>query len=586
MFPSKRETAYRILQEKILTGKLQPGVRLMIDELSADLGMSSGPIQEALLQLQADSLVTIEPEVGAKVIKPNRASMTPSPEQDCQPPFFNILDYGAIGDGHTLNTAAIQAAINTCSRLGGGTVYVPAGLYVTGSIALKSHITLHLDAGATLAGSQDKSDYPITSGRWEGIDQKTHAPLIGGSNLSHIAIVGRGTIDGQGAYWWQMFRADPLQYPRPRLIGFTDCTNVLITGITLTNSPSWTVNPVRCDNVTLSGLTVLNPADSPNTDGLNPDSCRNVRISDCHIDVGDDCITIKSGKEDAGRDHLLPCENITITNCTMAHGHGGVVIGSEMSGGIKNVVISNCVFTGTDRGIRIKSRRGRGGVVEDIQATNIIMDKVLCPFVINLYYEPGPSASKKILDKTPYPVTEDTPQVRRIHLTNISARDVQYAAAFIYGLAEMPVEDISLNHISVSMASNAEAGPPDMSPEIELMQQAGFFAWNVRGLRLRHVEITNQKGPAFSLSHVTDVDLSASAAPTPPKDAPVICFNNVSRAFIHGCQAAQGTQTFLQLAGNLTEDIVLGSNNLAQAKQAVDAGGLVMNVPYAAVDEK
>ncbi len=499
--------------------------------------------------------------------------MKQSTQEDCRPPVFNILNYGAIGNACTLNTTAIQAAIEACSQLGGGTVYVPAGVYVTGSIALESNITLFIDAGATLLGSEDKNDYPIIDGRWEGIDQKTYAPLIRGSNLSHIAVVGRGTVDGRGAYWWKMFRAGTLEYPRPRLIGFTNCTNVLITGITLTNSPSWTVNPVRCDNVTMSRLTILNPANSPNTDGLNPDSCRNVRISDCHIDVGDDCITLKSGKEDAGRENLLPCENIAITNCTMTHGHGGVVIGSEMSGGVRRVVISNCVFTGTDRGIRIKSRRGRGGVVEDIQATNIVMDKVLCPFVINLYYEPGSWAAKKILDKRPYPLAEDTPQVRHIQFTNITAREVQSAAAFIYGLAEMPVEDVSFSHISISMAENAPAGPPDMSPGVKSMQQAGFLAWNVRGLKLRHIEITNPKGPAFNLSNVTDVDINASTAPIPPKEAPVICLNNVSGAFIHGCQAAQGTEIFLHLAGESTRGIVLGSNNLTQAQQPVVFNG-------------
>ena len=149
---------------------------------------------------------------------------------------------------------------------------------------------------------------------------------------------------------------------RPHLVRVVDCRNVLIEGVTLRNSPMWTISPLACDNVTITKLTVINPPDSPNTDGINPDSCRNVHISDCHVDVGDDCITIKSGKEDDGRRELRACENITVTNCTLMAGHGGVVIGSEISGSIRNVTISNCVFVGTDRGIRIKARRGRGGV--------------------------------------------------------------------------------------------------------------------------------------------------------------------------------------------------------------------------------
>ena len=164
---------------------------------------------------------------------------------------------------------------------------------------------------------------------------------------------------------------------------------MLIEGVTFRNSPMWTVSPLACDNVVIRAVTVINPPDSPNTDGINPDSCRNVRISDCYVDVGDDCITIKSGKEDDARRELRACENIAVTNCTLLHGHGGVVIGSEISGSVRNVAISNCIFVGTDRGIRIKARRGRGGVVEDIRASNLVMDGVHCPIVVNLFYGCG-----------------------------------------------------------------------------------------------------------------------------------------------------------------------------------------------------
>ena len=162
---------------------------------------------------------------------------------------------------------------------------------------MRDNITLHLEAGATLLGSQNPADYPVTSNRWEGVEQLTYAPLIAGNGLKNIAITGRGTIDGQGESWWQAFNEKTLAYPRPRLIGFADCHNVLIEGITLINSPAWTINPVRCENVNIRGLTIINPPDSPNTDGINPDSCRLVRISDCYVSVGDDCITIKAGTQ-------------------------------------------------------------------------------------------------------------------------------------------------------------------------------------------------------------------------------------------------------------------------------------------------
>ena len=210
---------------------------------------------------------------------------------------FDVRGYGAAGDGATNETGALQRAIDAAARAGGGTVLVPAGRYVTGSLSLYDNITLHLDVGALLVGSESPADYPIISMRWEGLTRPTHAPLITGVGLRNIAVTGRGVIDGRGAVWWQRHREKALDAPRPRLIAFSDCSGVLVEGVTLTNSPSWTINPVRCDNVTVDKVTISNPPDSPNTDGINPDSCRNVHISNCHIDVGDDCITIKSGNE-------------------------------------------------------------------------------------------------------------------------------------------------------------------------------------------------------------------------------------------------------------------------------------------------
>lgn len=485
---------------------------------------------------------------------------------------FNVRDYGAIGDGQALDTQAIQKAIEVCRAAGGGTVHVPAGAYVTGPISFRSGVTLHLDAGAALLGSESLADYPVVQGRWEGVDRKTYAPLIAGSDLCNIAIVGRGTINGRGAWWWKMHREKALAHPRPRLISFTHCTNVLIEGVTLTDSPSWTLNPVRCENVNVDKVTILNPADSSNTDGINPDSCRNVHISNCYMSVGDDCIAVKSGAEDDGRDHLSPCENITITNCTMANGHGGVVIGSEMSGGVRRVVISNCVFTGTDRGIRLKSRRGRGGVVQDIRVSNVVMQDVLCPLTMNLYYACGAWGDRTVSDRQPHPVTDGTPCFRDIHLSNITAREVKYAAGFLLGLAEMPLQDICLSDISISMSPDAQAGLPEMADDLELMQRAGLFARNVRGLRLCNVEITGQVGPALTLIDAADVVLVASTTHTPSADAPVVRMVNVDGAFVHSCRAHEGTGVFLQVEGDKTRQVVLSGNHLAPARQPVQCG--------------
>jgi polygalacturonase len=421
--------------------------------------------------------------------------------------WFNVRGYGAVGDGQTLDSPAIQSAINACAAGGGGTVYLPSGRYLSGSLFLRKNICLYLDSGAVILGSENPDDYPIIDSRWEGRHQDTHAPLIGGQNLDNISVRGRGTIDGRGAVWWKAKMDGTLALPRPRLISFSDCTNVLIEGLTAINSPSWTINPVHCQNVNVRGVTIINPADSPNTDGINPDSCRLVRISDCYISVGDDCITIKSGTEHERLQRFAPCRDITITNCTLERGHGGVVIGSETSGGVKNVVISNCVFINTDRGIRIKTRRGRGGTIEDIRVSNLIMDGVLCPFTMNLYYHIGQIGNLNVSDKNPRAVNDGTPRLRRIHFSHITAREVKHAAGFLYGLAEMPLEDISFRDVSISISDEADSGYPDMADDIPSMSQAGFFIRNARRLHLEHVEVVGQHGPAFDIDESTEVEI-------------------------------------------------------------------------------
>jgi len=410
---------------------------------------------------------------------------------------------GAVADGVADDTRALQTAVDETARGGGGTVRIPAGRYLTGSLTLRDDITLHLEAGAVLLGSHDPADYPVIEARWEGRHQLTHAPLIGGRGLRNVAITGRGTIDGRGAPWWARHRAGTLEHPRPRLISFAESTNVLVDGITATNSPAWTINPVRCQNVTVTRVTITNPADSPNTDGINPDSCRDVRISDCHIDVGDDCITLKSGIETEDPSRRGPCEGVAITNCTMAHGHGGVVIGSETSGDVRDVVIANCVFTGTERGIRIKTRRGRGGVIEDVRASNIVMRDVLVPFTINLYYNARAKGDALVADKGPRPVDDGTPRVRRVRYGEITVRDAHYAAAFLWGLPEMPIEDVAFSDVAIVMAANARAGVPEYADGLEPMRRAGFFARNLRRLRLDRVEVSGQDGEPFVLRDVS-----------------------------------------------------------------------------------
>lgn len=421
-------------------------------------------------------------------------------------PVYNIADYGVTQDG--VATAAIAAAIEAASKAGGGTVVVPSGTFKTGAIWLKSNIELHLSPGAVLSFSTDPEDFPMVESRWEGVRREVHSPCIFGKDLENVSITGSGTIEGNGQPWWDTFRnrREELKAPRPTMIGFYNCKKVTLRDISLQNSPSWTINPILSYNVTVDNVSILNPADSPNTDGINPESCTNVRISNCNIDVGDDCIAIKAGTEDTAE--RVPCENITITNCTMVHGHGAVVLGSEMSGDIRNVTISNCVFKQTDRGVRLKSRRGRGGTIEDIRISNIVMEDVICPFILNLYYFCGPRGKDKyVWDKNPYPITNETPCFRRIHFADITARNVHAAAGFLYGLAERYISEITFSNIDISMAKNAIPGKPAMMTGIEDMNNRGFYLGNVRDIRFQQVTIENHEGPAFYIENGEKVEL-------------------------------------------------------------------------------
>jgi polygalacturonase len=441
---------------------------------------------------------------------------------------YDITQFGAVGDGKVLNTGKIAEAVSACGDAGGGTVYVPAGTFLTGAVILKSNVNLYLESGAVLSFSNDVNEYPVVESSWEGVKREVYASCIYAENAENVSLTGHGTLQGNGRFWWDLFRRKENLYPRPKLVSFDSCKHVLISGVKMENSPSWTVNPILCEDVTVHNISILNPADSPNTDGIDPESCRNVRISDCHIDVGDDCIAIKAGTEDTAE--RVPCENISITNCTMIHGHGGVVLGSEMSGDIRNVTVSNCVFEGTDRGIRLKSRRGRGGIVEDIRVSNIVMKGVICPFIANLYYFCGPRGKDKyVYDKNPYPVTEETPAFRRIHFSNITALEVSAAAGFLYGLAEMFVEDVTFNHISVHMAENAEPGMPAMMSELEPMKQRGFYCSNVRDIRFNDVIVSNHEGPAFYVENGEDIAVKDCRSKRPRTEGePLAVLKNVT----------------------------------------------------------
>ena len=421
-------------------------------------------------------------------------------------------------------TTAFNEAIENCSKSGGGKVIVPAGKYMTGPIHLRSNVNLHLDDGATILFSDNFDDYRPVWSRWEGVECFGYCPCLYGEGLNNVSITGNGIIDGNGYRWWDEYRnriqqgqTEPVTeqdkefeklnkdidtsdcggggigsfFFRPPLIQFNNCSNVLLDGFTARNSPFWNTHLLYCNDVAVKGATFQNPDEGKNGDGLDIDSCNGVEVADCTFDVNDDALCLKSGIGKDGIRVNKPCENITIRDCKVLRGHGGVVMGSETAAGIRNVKISDCQFNGTDRGIRIKSRRGRAGTVENLEFTNIDMNNVGCPIVINLYYECGAPVDEieYLSDRNPMPITETTPCVRNIKLINITATNVQTAAAFLLGLPERPIENIVFDNINMTLAKSGKPDYPAMAFGIEKMQGAGMIAEFVTNFTKRNVQI-------------------------------------------------------------------------------------------------
>ena len=480
--------------------------------------------------------------------------------------WLNVVQRGANADGETLVTDIIQQAIDEASVAGGATVYFPAGTYLTGALHMRSNTTLHLDAGAVLKFSDNPDHYlPFVQLRWEGTVMNSFSPLIYANEVDNIAIEGRGVLDGQGQNWWKgeydvrgAFAASPELDPeneyqkmwvaanqgftvsdyykgtirrkffRPPFFQAFKSTNIRITGVKFINSPFWTINPAFCQNVTIDGITIENPP-SPNTDGINPTSCKDVRISNCHISVGDDCITIKSGRDADGRKWDTPCENITITNCTMLSGHGGVVIGSEVSGSVRKVTITNCVFDGTDRGIRLKSSRERGGIVEEIRISNIVMKNIpKTAFVFNLFYD------RNIPEG---PVTEKTPIFRNIHISNVTATGVN-EAGMIWGINEMPVSNLTFSNI------NIEA-------------KTGFAITTAKEIEFHNVTINTQDGPSFIVKDAANLVFDNVKSNASLAGTPTISLENVRTAYIYNCFPFVKPDLFLKAEGGQNTNIVL-----------------------------
>lgn len=419
----------------------------------------------------------------------------------------DIRDHGAVSGGETKNTAAFARAIAACAEAGGGRVLVPAGRWLTGPIHLRSRIELHLAADAVLVFSDRPEDYlPTVLVRVGGVELFNYSPFIYARDCEDVAITGPGQLDGNSTAWhpWakketkEIFRLAPRGVPveqrvfgtpeaaiRPNFVVFLNCRNVLWEGFTIGGGANWMLHPVYCENVIIRRVHVL--SDGPNNDGIDPDSCRNVLIEHCVFDTGDDCVVLKSGYNEDGWRVARPMENLVMRWCSSQRGHGGLVIGSEMSGDVRNVYLHDCDFEGTDRAVRIKSRRDRGGVVENVWVENLrVKDMQHEVVIMNMDY----TADRNQL------VTAHPPTFRRIHLRNITAAGAPVAIR-LTGIEGSPIREITFSDLTIASTE-------------------GVLATHVRDLRFERVRIQPARGPAYTFNHAQDIALQDSLTATAP----------------------------------------------------------------------
>lgn len=394
---------------------------------------------------------------------------------------FNIIDFGAVSDGETNNSEVIKKAIDSCFKVGGGKVVIPAGRFLTGPIHLKSNINLHLEEGSEVLFSKNHKDYlPVVHTSYEGQELMNYSPLIYAFKQKNIAVTGKGTFNGQAnnTNWWPWCSKEIYGYIegtpqqkdehnltrlwemaesntpvserifgegyqlRPLFIQPFECENVLIQGVTFTNAPFWVIHPIKCNYVRVDGVTVN--SHGPNNDGCDPEYSKNVHITNCVFNTGDDCIAIKSGRNNDGRRVNIPSENIVVENCYMKNGHGGVVMGSEISAGVRNVFVRNCKMDSPelDRAIRIKTNTLRGGFVENVFVKDIQVGQVKESVLrINTYY--GIYGTQE---------GDFMPTIKNIHLENITVENGGKYGVLIKGRPESFIKNVTLTNVNIKKA--------------------------------------------------------------------------------------------------------------------------------------
>ena len=435
---------------------------------------------------------------------------------------LDVRSFGAVGDGMADDTAAIQAAILACPHE--SRVLVPRGRYLTAPLFLRDNLRLELAEGADLLLHPDRRRHPVLPGMlqawdengeynlgtWEGNPLDMHAALINGIGVKDVAIYGPGTLDGQAeqAGWWENAKQKKGLGWRGRMVFLNHCENITVQGLTVRNSPSWNLHPYFSRALRFLDLMIEAPSDSPNTDGLNPESCDDVLAAGIRFSLGDDCVALKSGKLYMGSTYKTPCRNIRIAHCLMEKGHGGVTIGSEMAGGARDVTVSHCLMRETDRGLRIKTRRGRGeqGRIDNINFTDVRMEGVETPLVINEFYFCDPDGhSDYVQNREALPVDGRTPSIGAIRFTRVKATGCKLAAAYVLGLPEKKVEMVDISDSSFSFAENVSPASPAMADGAAPCAKRGVIARNVVKLRLQNVVFDGITGEAADTENVDEL---------------------------------------------------------------------------------
>lgn len=496
---------------------------------------------------------------------------------------FRLDDFGGRGDGVTLNTEAFARAVEAVERAGGGRLSVPAGVWLTGPIELCSRIELHLEDNAIVVFSTDKDLYPIVPAIFEGLDTYRCQSPISAVGQCDVAITGRGIIDGSGDAWravkrdkvtasaWSKLVASggvvssdgknwfPSEsyalgasnsdqnvnldarspedferirdFLRPVMISLRNCERVMLKEAVFQNSPCWNIHPVLCRDLIVDGITIRCPWYAQNGDGIDIESCTNVVMRGCSLDVGDDGICVKSGKDEAGRRRGVPCRNVVIEDCAVYHAHGGFVVGSEMSGGVENVYVDNCRFSGTDVGLRFKSTRGRGGVVKNIFISNVSMNNILTEALLFDLFYGGKSAVEALesgdegdvsTDMAAVPADETTPEFRDIHIRNIACHGAR-RAMFFNGLPEKNVSNVTIENSSIwcdtGIQINETTGAVLRNVRIVPRKGPALMLNNVRSLRVENLDVPAGLAEAMAVTGSRNADIEVRSAGITPANS-------------------------------------------------------------------